>query len=310
MLLRCIDRAFVLGIALTALFAAAHAWAHAVCGARVFPATLVMDDPGVSDELSLPTVQYLPIPPAGGNPSGHSVDFGFEWDKTITRDLGFAINDDYFTQRGAGKNLNGWDNVTLTLKDELPCNEDHEFMMSVGVIHEFAGTGSSLLRQAGVIGAVGNTTPTLYAGKGFGDLPDSVPYLRPFAVTGELGYLVSDTPSVSPNQWAYAASLQYSIPYLNQNVKALDLPAFATRLVPLVEVSLTSPPIGPAIGTISPGVYYVGDKIQIAAEAMIPANGPTRRLQGIGFIAQFHVFLHDLPIPFFSKPMIDKDLWQ
>jgi hypothetical protein len=303
-------RAAAPAAAILLLAATSHASAHAVCGNRVFPATLVMDDPGVSDELSLPTIQYLPIPAAGGTPGGHSVDYGFEWDKNITRDLGFAINDDYFTQRVAGKSLDGWDNVTLTLKDELPCNEEHEFMVSIGVIHEFAGTGSSLLRQAGVIDAVGNTTPTLYMGKGFGDLPDSVPYLRPFAVTGELGYQVSDTPSVSPNQWDYAASLQYSIPYLQQNVKAFNLPDFVTRLVPLVEVSLTSPPTGPATGTISPGVYYIGNRFQIAAEALIPANAATRQLQGTGFIVQFHVFLDDLPPSFFTRPLINKDLWQ
>lgn len=296
--------------AIALLLPLSGAWAHAVCGDRVFPATLVMDDPGVSDELSLPTIQYLPIPAANGNPAGHSLDYGFEWDKTITRDFGFGINDDYFTQRGAGGNLSGWDNVSLTLKDELPCNENHEFMASIGVIHEFGGTGSSQLRQAGAIDAVGSTTPTIYMGKGFGDLPDSVSYLKPFAVTTELGYQVSDSPWISPNQWDYAASLQYSIPYLQQNVKALNLPDFVTRLVPLVEVSLTSPPSGAATGTISPGIYYIGNRFQIAAEAMIPANGATRAFQGTGFIVQFHVFLDDLPASVLTRPLINKDLWQ
>jgi len=34
--------------------------AHAIAGARVFPATLTIDDPAVSDEESFPTFQYLP----------------------------------------------------------------------------------------------------------------------------------------------------------------------------------------------------------------------------------------------------------
>jgi hypothetical protein len=33
----------------------AAADAHAVCGDRIFPATLAIDDPGVTDELALPT---------------------------------------------------------------------------------------------------------------------------------------------------------------------------------------------------------------------------------------------------------------
>jgi hypothetical protein len=286
----------------------APAFAHAVCGDRVFPATLTMDDPGVGDELSLPTIQYTPVPASNGTPSGHDVDYGWEWDKTITQDLGFAINGDYFTQSGAGENLHGLDNFTVTLKDELPCLESHEFMVSVGVVREFAGTGSSQLQQAGVIDSVGGTAPTLYVGKGLGDLP--IGYLRPFAVTGEVGYQVSDEPSVSPNQWDYAASLQYSIPYLQQHVRALNVPAFVGHLVPLVEVSLSSPDRGLPTGTIAPGILYEADTWQAGAEALIPANSATRQTEGAGFIVQFHLFLDDLLPNSLGKPLIDRNLWQ
>lgn len=125
---------FTIGLAIPA----SEASAHVVCGKRVFPATLTMDDPGVGDELSLPTIQYVPIPSANGNPPGHSVDYGYEIDKTITQDLGIAINGDYFTQQGVGQSLHGWNNLTVTLKDELPCSEDNEFAMSIGIIREFA----------------------------------------------------------------------------------------------------------------------------------------------------------------------------
>ena len=42
---------------------AAAAHAHSVCGDRIFPATLAIDDPGVTDELTVPTVQWLPQNP-------------------------------------------------------------------------------------------------------------------------------------------------------------------------------------------------------------------------------------------------------
>jgi hypothetical protein len=284
-----------------------EAAAHVVCGSRVFPATLTMDDPGVGDELSLPTVQYLPVPASGGNPGGHSIDYGYEIDKTITQDLGIAINGDYFTQHGVGQNLHGWDNLTVTLKDELPCVEDHEFAFSVGVIRTFARTGSSQLLDAGTIASVSDTAPTIYFGKGLGDLP--IGYLRPFAVTGEVSYQISDTPSVSPNQWAYAASLQYSMPYLQANVKALGLPDFLTHLVPLVEMSYTAPAHGPPKGTIAPGILYEADAWQLGMEALIPANAATRLAQGPGFIVQFHLFLDDIFPKSIGKPLIDTNLW-
>ena len=287
---------------------AMQAMAHAVCGDRVFPATLVMDDPGVGDELSLPTVQFTSIPAAGGNPSGQTIDYGYEWDKTITRDLGFAINGDYFTQHGAGQNLRGWDNVTVTLKDELPCSEAHEFMVSLGVIREFARTGSSQLINAGAIGAVSNTAPTLYVGKGLGDLP--IGYLRPIAVTAELGYAFSDSPRLSPDQWNYAMSLHYSMPYLQQHVKALDLPAFFTRLIPLVELSVSTPQNGLTTGIVAPGILYEADTWQAGIEATIPANATTRQTQGAGFIVQFHLFLDDIFPNSIGKPLFNTNLWE
>ena len=304
-----IARSLALLAATLAFFSAAprQALAHAVCGNRVFPATLVMDDPGVNDELSLPTIQYLPIPAGGGNPSGRSVDYGFEWDKTITKDLGFAFNDDYYTQYGAGQNLNGWDNFTLTLKDQLPCSEAHEFMVSIGVVREFAGTGSSRLINLGVIDSVSNTAPTVYAGKGLGDLP--IGDFRPLDVTAELGYQVSDWSSTSPNVWAYAFSLQYSLPYMQQHVRALDIPDFFTHLVPLVEVSLTTPEIGPTTGVIAPGVLYEAETWQAGIEAVIPANSATRARQGTGVIAQFHLFLDDIFPNSLGKPLFNTDLW-
>lgn len=284
------------------------AWAHAVCGNRVFPATLTMDDPGVGDELSLPTIQYLPIPATGGNSAGHSIDYGFEWDKTITQDLGIAINGDYFTQSGTDQNLNGWDNFTVTLKDELPCWDAHEFLASIGVIRNFARTGSSQLINAGAIGNVSYTAPTLYLGKGLGDLP--IGYLRPLAFTGELSRQFSDSPEVTPDAWAYAASLQYSVPYLQQHVKALNLPAFMSRVIPLIEFSYTSPDHGTPTGTIAPGFLYEADTWQLGAEALIPANVATRQKQGTGFIVQMHFFLDDILPNSLGKPLFDRSLWQ
>jgi hypothetical protein len=209
-----------------ALMPPSAAQAHVICGNRVFPATLTMDDPGVGDELSLPTLQLIPTP------SGQGITYGYEWDKTITRDLGIAFNGDYVSQRSASQGGNGWDNTTLTLKDELPCKARHELAWSIGVVRELPGTGATQLSKSGAIDSVGSTAPTFYIGKGFGDLPVDV--LRPIAITGEVSRQFSDTPASSPDAWNYAASFQYSMPYMQQHVKALKLPQFFTRLTPLV----------------------------------------------------------------------------
>jgi hypothetical protein len=281
--------------------------AHVVCGNRLFPATLTMDDPGVGDELSLPTITYLPISSSGDNSGGHSIDYGAEFDKRITEDLALILNGDYFTQHGAGGDLHGWNNLTVTLKDQLPCLESHEFVASVGVIRTFARTGSSQLINAGAAASVSDTAPTLYLGKGLGDLP--IGYLRPLAITAEASWQISDSPSLAPNQWAYAASLQYSMPYLQQNVKALEVPEFLTHIIPLVEFAYVSPAHGTPTGTIAPGFLYEGESWQAGVEALIPANAATRQRQGTGFIAQFHLFLDDIMPNSLGKPIFDTNLW-
>jgi hypothetical protein len=301
---RFLLRAGAAGLLIAAI-PATQALAHAVCGDRVFPPTLVMDDPGMNDEMSLPTIQYAPIPASAGNPSGSNTSGGFEFDKTIFAApgnvFGIAVNGDYIAQRGAGENLNGWDDFSVTLKDQFYCNPEHEFMMSAGVIRDLGATGSAQLLRAGAVPITSSTAPTWYVGKGFGDLP--IGPLRAFAVTGEVGYAISDAPSRLPGEWDYAASIQYSMPYLTQHVRALPIPAFFNHLVGLVEFSYSAPTGSPTTGVIAPGIFYEAPSWQLGAEAVIPANAATRQTQGTGFVVQFHLFLDDIFPNSIGKPL-------
>jgi hypothetical protein len=51
------------------------AFAHAVCGDRIFPATLAIDDPGVNDELALPTLSWVP----NNGDGSQEFDASFSW---------------------------------------------------------------------------------------------------------------------------------------------------------------------------------------------------------------------------------------
>ncbi len=303
------------------LLAAASARAHVVAGARVFPVTLTFDDPGVSDEVSLPAFSYARSGADGGTGPSHQFDFGFEYDKTITPDTALILNDGYdVIQTDGSKTETGFENIFITGKWQLYTNDPHEFVVSLGIIRELGGSGTDH------IGAdhYGSTAPTAYFGKGLGDLP--VPALRPFAVTGELGYTIVDkelkafTPPASSlatgavgtespasgiaaqfndgnnNAWAGAASLQYSIPYLQTQVHRFDLPHLFDNLIPLVEVTWTSPASSPSTQgttwTIAPGVIYLAQWGEVGVEALIPANKAAGTT--VGAVALFHIFLDDL----------------
>src|SRR5712664_4655542 len=61
--------------------------AHEIVGNRFFPATLGIDDPGVNDELSFPTVSSLKT---GDDPSFKQRDISGEFSKRITE--AFAVS--------------------------------------------------------------------------------------------------------------------------------------------------------------------------------------------------------------------------
>jgi hypothetical protein len=282
-------------VAAAGTLAVLPAFAHVIVGVRVFPVTLTFDDPGVGDEATLPQIIYQPGP--GGT---KLTQFEWEYDKTITPTTALIYNHgwDVLETQGA-KTRTGFENVFLTGKWQAFTSPEHEFVVSLGVIREFSG-GTATQNIGG--DEYGSTAPTVYFGKGLGDLP--IGLFRPLAVTGELSYVVADKKLDSladnngnPNAWSGGMSVQYSIPYLQSQVKDFGLPNFFNHLIPLVEANWSSPASGPAPGnpatfTIAPGAIYLGDTYQVGLEALIPGNkaaGPH-----VGVIAQVHFFFDDL----------------
>ena len=90
-------------------------------------------------------------------------------------------------------------------------------------------------------------------------------------------------------------------------MRDLGLPRFLTGLIPLLEVTWTSPASSPnaqrTAWTFAPGVIYMADTYQVGLEALIPANkgaGTT-----VGAIAQLHLFFDDLFPTTLGKPLLD-----
>ncbi|HEY4173537.1 MAG TPA: hypothetical protein VGM42_10960 [Rhodopila sp.] len=294
-----------------------HAFAHGFAGDHMFISTLLIDDPNVADEASLPTFQFLPSQADGGGTS-NTYNLGFEFDKRITENFGFSIESGYtwLTQPHA-KTVNGWDNIAITLKYKPYVNAEHEFMFSVGVERDIARSGAN-----GTNGAAldnddsSSTSPTIYFGKGFGDLPIGV--LRPLALTGELSYTIADKglkvdSSGDPvnnglaNAWSGGLSLQYSIRYLSSQVKDYGLPDFVNKLTPVVELSWSSPASRPNQDQTQylwgVGVNYTATTYAVGVEALIPGNSATG--SHVGVIAQFHLYFDDLFPNSLGKPIAE-----
>jgi hypothetical protein len=299
-----------------------HAHAHGYAGDHLFVSTLLIDDPNVADEASLPTFSFLPQP-ADSGPAPQLFGAGFEYDKRITENFGFALNYGYnwLTQPGVGKTDNGWSNLVVTLKYKPYVNAEHEFMISVGVQQQIGGTGASgangaLLNAALGVDTGSSTEPTIYFGKGFGDVP--VGFIRPLALTGELGYAIANSElktnpftgmanNGSPNYWTGGLSLQYSLRYLSSEVKDYGLPSFVNRLTPLVELTWTSTATQPSqIPTEylwGIGVNYTAKDYAVGLEMLVPGNRDSG--SHLGVIAQFHLYFDDMFPHSLGKPILE-----
>jgi hypothetical protein len=301
-------RTFSLAL-LFALLPLSQAFAHCFVGPRFFPATLVIDDPCVADEMALPTVDWFRT---GGVPPGSEWDIAAEFDRRITEDLGFGVGDVWSQIRAPGGTVvQGFGDLETTLQYQLLKDASHETAMLLGLIVDWGGTGNV---NAGIGTSYSMLTPTYYFGQGFGNFPDDVGWARPLAITGQIGYqipsasyLVSQSAYI-PQVLVYGASLQYSMPYLKSEVKDLALPDFFNHLIPIVETQFFTPVANnfgnPSIttGTINPGVIYVGSTYQIGLEAIIPVNSASGN--GIGVLGQFHLYLDDMFPKAFGQPLI------
>ena len=293
------------------------AFSHGFAGDRFFPATITTDDPFAASEMSLPTVSEIRQP---GQPPVKDFDFGTDISVLVLPLTALTLSDGYSVQKAANQSAQtGFDSAEVNLTTEFYVSDRHEAIGSIGLTWDIGGSG----RQSLGNDSFSTFTPEFYFGKGFGDLPDSLPLLRPFAITGELGLSIptragnesitvdpvtgKKSVSVSPNpdtlQWGLA--LEYSLIYLQQHVKDIGLKAPFDHLIPLVEFSMQTP-VNRGVdtlttGTINPGVIWSGQYYQLGIEAMIPVNGHSGH--NVGVIAQIHFYLDDLLPKFLSKPL-------
>ena len=293
----------------------APASAHCIVGNRFFPSTLIVDDPCVADEMSMPTIAEFKN---GDDPSAQELDISGEFDKTITKNFGVSIGDTWVHLNvPGGGSVQGFDNLESGFKYQFLTVPAAELAMSVSLDVDWGGTGNR------AVGADPFTTltPTFFVGQGFGFLPESMKFFKPLAVTAQVGYALpteSTTSSIdessglltttpNPQFLAWGGSLQYSMPYLKSAVQDLSLPDFFNHLIPLVEWDLETQVANfdggeRTTGTINPGVIYVANKYQLSVEAMIPVN----RASGddVGVIGQLHLYLDDMFPNSFGRPLL------
>ena len=270
---------FSLACAAIQLGAASRADGHGFAGARFFPATLSTDDPFIADELSLPTISTIRTPDDGGT---RETDVSVDIAKRITPNFAIEIGETFTALNPPeGDAVNGFGNLELGGKYRILESDPHEAIVSLGFEAEVGGTGSGAVDAD----SFSTLTPGILFGKGFGDLPEGVRFLKPFALTGVVGFAFPTSASTrsttidevtgareveverNPNVLEWGFALEYSIPYLQSQVQDMHWHAPFDRLIPLVEFALETPlnrgAGGQTTGTINPGVIWAGQHYSI-----------------------------------------------
>jgi hypothetical protein len=311
-----------LAAALSVLAGAPSAEAHGIAGNRYFPGTLTFDDPAVADELILPNFSSLAHP--NGNENVDDKIFAGAFTRLLTEKLAISVDSSWIQRnRTSFPQQAGFGLTSLSLKGQVLEDDPHEALIAASLAWGIGRLGN----QAVDAGGPSALQPGVFFGKGLGDLPDRMAWLRPFGVagavtaefpisrrstttgidpaTGRLGLV----PTINGNILHWGLALEYSTLYLTDRFtggppKEEPLHQF----VPLVEFAFDTP-IGRGFGhktagTANPGLSYVAETWQLAAEAILPMNREAGR--GVGARIQLLLFLDDLVPTLFGKPLLSQ----
>jgi hypothetical protein len=308
----------------------------AYVGDRFFPSTLATTVPTPADFYKPP--YFVLLPGTSTTPSTREYDIPTTYSRFVMKDWSVFFTETFRVIQDPNRGTrSGFDNLVIGTQYQLYANPEHQFVVTVGGTAAIGGTGAP-----GIASSFSTLTPTVYIGKGFGDLPDSAAWLRPLNITAtaavavptqsstlttlgvvniprtEAGDYNSLTPlptgpttlaeAVNPKILQLGFALEYSLvtnEYTGPNRTGTRYPE---GWVPLVEFTTATPLNGPlagrTTGTVNPGFIWVSRYLQVGAEAIIPMDAHSGR--DIGARLQAHLYLPAIFPDFYAKPVFGK----
>ena len=288
----------------------------AYVGDRYFPSTLATTVPTAADFYNPP--YFVRLPDTATTPTTHEIDIPTTYSKFITPDWAVTFAETFrILEQANTPTRQGFDNFVLGTQYQLYTNAEHQFVFTVGGTAALGGSGSS-----NIANSFSTLTPTVFIGKGFGDLPDSMAWLRPVIVTANFGVALPTrsitlstrtlptgatavTETVNPNILLWSFALEYSLLTTSYSDGDRKGRRIHQGWVPLVEFALQTPLNGPlagqTTGTVNPGVIWVDRYLQVGVEAIVPINARSGR--DIGVRAQAHLYLSEIFPDTIGKPI-------
>jgi len=275
--------------ALALLLLEGSAAAHGIVGQRSFVEPFVTEDVNPKNEFVIARPEY------DWGREEKTFTYGFGLEKKLSNDLSLTLDSawlDVSPREPEDESESGFDNLGITLKYAFFKSAPREAIASFAV-ESTAPTGSA------DVGAerFWAFRPFFLYGKGFGDLPDALGLLRPFALQGDFGPEVS-TDHEATTGFVHDVALEYSIPYLQASVKDVGLPWPFANLVPIVEFNFEHGLKGEATGMTSvvttPGLIYMDRWVELGVAGRFPLSQDARAEIDPGVIFIVDLFIDDL----------------
>ncbi len=264
----------IIVLAASICFPPASAWAHGVVGDYMFLEPLVAEDPTPANELDIVSPGW-----ARGS-EGQTYSIGTEIEKVLWKDkeglsrfsMGGGTSWSYLSPNDDPSD-NGFDNLEVFAKYAFLIVPRHELLLSIALSMTLPTGNPSIEEQQHT--SIG---PSINWEKALGDLPNwpVLKFLRPVGFQGNFGYETALGGRVNNGIEANQV-IEYSLPYLSNNVQDIGLPWPLRNLFPYVEFNYSQAIRGPSGETfpqllVTPGIAYVGYQFELSVGTQLALN--------------------------------------
>jgi hypothetical protein len=293
------------------LIVPAPVFAHGVVGDYIFLEPIITQDPTPANELDILAPSWV------RSADANTYSIGFSMEKVLYLDENYVPR---FSIGGgsswshvspfADRSRQGFGELVLFGKYAFYYSLEHEFMLTIGAQLRLPTGNTDIEAQNHT-----SLGPLFLWEKGMGDLPDwpVLKYLRPLGVQSDFGYVPALGGHTSHHMFADAV-IEYSLPYLSNNVQDIGLKPPFRNLFLFNEINydqLITGPSGSTFPTIlaTPGIAYVGYHFEVAVGTQFALNTASRSGTHAAVVGLLDIF-YDSIIPHFGNWTINREFPQ
>jgi hypothetical protein len=272
------------------------ALAHGVLGDYIFIEPNVTQDPTPANELDILQPTWVRSSDANTYSIASSIEKVLWIDqKYMPRASVGASTSWSYVSPYLGASFNGFGGVTMFAKYAFFYSLEHEFLLATLIQLQIPAGNKNI--QSENHPSLG---PVLLWEKALGDLPNAlaVKYLRPLAVQSDFGYVPAVRGHTSHHMFADAV-IEYSFPYLSNNVKDIGLQQPLRSMFLFNEINydqLITGPSGQTFPTLlaTPGVAYVSYHYELAVATQFALNNASRAGNHAAVLGLLDIFYDSL----------------